>query len=366
MTRSPGLGCGTRSLPQAPPCSLIYALPWGVFCLDTGCPPVRLALTRRKGRRKPGTHKSSSPFPTSTTSPAAHRHAREAAEHVLAEHEEHERQIQQAVDGLRTLPPFERNVPKLLRKLKLQHLCRQTVWRRLTGQTRPAQLAQEKGMLLPLATELVLVEWIKHMGRQGKGFSRTGIRARAMQLGALDKMPGTRWLALFEKRHPDVDFHPPRSLAPSRAQAFNRHVVSGHFTNIKEAMDGVEVSLMFNGDEMGLQRGGGRKCLGKHVAFASDDTVRYQQRSDNLELTTIIDVVCADGTLLVPGFVFAGKNMYEDNWFKHDCIYIHFSSSLAHLYKVSHSRKPDGPITMLPSGGYVTALVHKFVRRNQT
>jgi hypothetical protein len=173
-------------------------------------------------------------------------------------------------------------------------------------------------MLLPMAAELVLCEWIKLQGRQGKPYFRKGIRVRAMQLGGLSKIPGPKWLKGFERRNPSVVFGNGRGLDPRRAQAFNPTNVKNHFNKYAEAKDGIEDADTYNVDEMGLQSGGGRKCLGRHAAFASDDTNRSVQRSDSLELTTIIDVVCADGTKLVPGFVFSGKNQYEERWFDRD------------------------------------------------
>ncbi|KIM59046.1 hypothetical protein SCLCIDRAFT_94999, partial [Scleroderma citrinum Foug A] len=43
----------------------------------------------------------------------------------------------------------------------------------------------------------------------------------------------------------------------------------------------------------------------------------YKFRSDNLELVTIIECVCADGTSLKPGFVFSGKQFHPE-WFQTD------------------------------------------------
>jgi hypothetical protein len=269
-------------------------------------------LTQRKHKRKPG-HPSA---PTlAELSLAAQKRAHEAAEKVLADFDEHERRIQEAVDSLRALPVGERSIPKVLSCLGYPELCRQTVWRRFTGHTTSAHLAQETRMLLSIAIEMVLVAWIKHRGWQGKPPTRYKIRFRAQELGGLENVPGEKWLSLFLNRHPDVKLRPPRPLDPKRAQCFNPTIVKKHFHNVKLAMDGVNERNIYNLDECGIQRGGGRKCLGRQVVFAADDPFCYQRRSENLELTTVIDVVCADGTTLVPGFVFAGKNIFEEKWF---------------------------------------------------
>jgi hypothetical protein len=275
-----------------------------------------MALTQRKSQRKAGS-KRTSPLPA-IVSPAAKRRAEIAHNEILAAHDQHQKDMCRAVEALLNLPLEQRIVPRVLRQMGLGHLCRQTVWRRLIGQTRPALQAQEHGMLITWAAELVLCEWIKLRGHQGRPYFRKGIRARAMQLGGLPKLPGRTWMAGFERRHPDIFLGNGRGLDPRRAQGFNPTVVKNHFDEYAQAKNGVEDQDTYNVDEMGLQAGGGRKCLGRHAAFADGDTNRYVQRSDSLELTTIIDVVCADGSKLVPGFVFTGKNHYEEAWFDRD------------------------------------------------
>jgi hypothetical protein len=275
-------------------------------------PPTMVHLTQRKGKRKA----ANPPTPTpAELSLAVQKRAQEAAAKVLADFNEHERRIQETIDLLRALPSNEHSIPKAIACLGYTELCRQTVWRRFTNHTTSAHLAQEAHMLLSLAIELVLVAWIKHQGRQGKPATRVKIRYWAKELGGLENVPGEKWLMLFLKRHPDVKLRTPRLLDPKRAQCFNPTTVKKHFSDVQVAMDGVEERNIYNLDECGIQRGGGRKCLGRQVAFASDDAFCYQRRSENLELTTVIDVVCADGTAPVPGFVFAGKNVFEEKWF---------------------------------------------------
>ena len=40
----------------------------------------------------------------------------------------------------------------------------------------------------------------------------------------------------------------------------------------------------------------------------------YKLHSGNLQLTTIIECICADGTALPPGFIFPGKQFHK-GWF---------------------------------------------------
>jgi hypothetical protein len=247
--------------------------------------------------------------------PAAERHALGAYKAYLAAYDQRERDTQRVVNHLRSLPPKECSIPAALCRLDLKHLDCTTIWRCLSHDSRPGHTAQEKNKLLPLSTKWVLAEWIKWRGREGLGYDRKTIQARAMELGGLTKVPGRKWMGNFERRHPDIDLNSPRALDPKQSKAFNPSVVKGHFENLAEAMEGVKLCLIANWDEAGVQHSGGQTCLNRHVAFAADDKSRYQHRSDNLELTTILDAVCADGHCLVPGFVFSGKSSYEDSWF---------------------------------------------------
>ncbi|KIM43929.1 hypothetical protein M413DRAFT_68349, partial [Hebeloma cylindrosporum] len=70
-------------------------------------------------------------------------------------------------------------------------------------------------------------------------------------------------------------------------------------------------------DEKGCQRGGGRKASSRKYFVPRARRPKYKQRSANLELVTIIECVCADGTNLKPGFVFQGKE-FSPEWFDVD------------------------------------------------
>jgi hypothetical protein len=92
---------------------------------------------------------------------------------------------------------------------------------------------------------------------------------------------------------------------------------------------------IYNMDEVGIQLGGGRKGSNELYFFSSTDKARYKLKSDDLKLTTILEVVCLDGTsTIAPGFVFAGNQMCP-RWFqvRDDivCVLIIFSAELHHL-----------------------------------
>ncbi|KAF9012163.1 hypothetical protein BDZ89DRAFT_963648, partial [Hymenopellis radicata] len=102
----------------------------------------------------------------------------------------------------------------------------------------------------------------------------------------------------------------PNGLDPKRAKAFNYTTVDAHFKLFHETVNvaGIPCRNLFNMDEIGIQQGGGRNGTREKFFFSSDDKSRYRLQSDDLELVTILETVCADGTAPIqPAFVFQGK-----------------------------------------------------------
>ncbi len=194
-----------------------------------------------------------------------------------------------------------------------------TLRRRLNGILSPTE-ANAKKRLLTDAQEAVLTAWVADLGRKGRGLTRTGIRVKVQEL--CGRKPSDRWVDDFQKRSVaagrGIHYRRPKRLDPTRAKCFNEPTVDKHFRELQEIKDkyNIKVENTYNMDEKGIQLGGGRNGRGNEKTFFStDDTARYKIRSDDLELVTILECVCADGTSLTPGFVFAGAT-FEQEWFE--------------------------------------------------
>ncbi len=106
-------------------------------------------------------------------------------------------------------------------------------------------------------------------------------------------------------------------LDPKRAKAFNYPKVHEHFTMFREIMEknGILWRNVYNMDEKGVQMEGGRKGSHTKYFYAAKDKMQYKIQSDDLQLITIIDCVCADGTAEIgPEFVFPGVTKHPE-WF---------------------------------------------------
>ncbi|THU84575.1 hypothetical protein K435DRAFT_687196, partial [Dendrothele bispora CBS 962.96] len=109
-------------------------------------------------------------------------------------------------------------------------------------------------------------------------------------------------------------------LDPKRAKAFNFTTVNHHFNLLEKLLEerGIPWENVYNMDEKGIQLGGGRKGSQEKYFFARDDKIMYRLQSDELQLVTVLDVVCADGSADVkPCFVFSGTTKCRE-WFEVD------------------------------------------------
>lgn len=77
----------------------------------------------------------------------------------------------------------------------------------------------------------------------------------------------------------------------------------------------IPVENIYNMDEKGCQLGGGRKGRRRKYLFGRRSKARYRVRDGNLELVTIVETVCADGTPLKPYLIFKGVNVMKA-WFQ--------------------------------------------------
>lgn len=133
------------------------------------------------------------------------------------------------------------------------------------------------------------------------------------------KKPSLRWVDRFRVRNKanGICYRRPRYIDPTRAKCFNKPTVKAHFDELRDiiAKHGIKTENTYNMDEKGIQLGGGRNQSSEKGFFSADDTARYKLHSDNLELVTMLECVCADGSSLVPGFIFSGTT-FEKEWFE--------------------------------------------------
>lgn len=191
-----------------------------------------------------------------------------------------------------------------------------TLRRRVQGRTKPRSEAHESQQHLSNSKEKALVDWLNHLSDIGRPVSRRTIVRKVQVVCGLPRRPSRKWLQGFLARNPNLRMGKPSGLDPKRAQAFNEATVERHFELLRRVLEehGIPWSHVYNMDEKGVQRGGGRKANSLRFIIPRNRRPHYKIRSPNLELVTIIECVCADGESLLPGFVFAGKEFHKE-WF---------------------------------------------------
>jgi hypothetical protein len=129
---------------------------------------------------------------------------------------------------------------------------------------------------------------------------------------------------ILTTKNPDIVLSSPCGLDPKRAKAFNRPVVNCYFDKLTSLVEslGIPIKNLYNMDEKGCQRGGRKRSSRRRYFYSRWQRAKYKHRSANLELITIIEAICADGTELKPGFVFPGSSFCPEWFEKHpDIVY---------------------------------------------
>jgi hypothetical protein len=220
-----------------------------------------------------------------------------------------------------------------------------TLRRRHLGLTKAPKDAHEHEAYLSKAQRAGFAAWFRCRATSARPVTQLGFRLQVKALTGF--MPSRAWVSNFEATTPGIVFTAANGLDPRRAACFNSSTISTHFDALKHALDlGITPENIYNFDEQvtlcyyiftlqicllhiqGVQFGGSRNKLRQKFFFGHSDKARYRLRSDNLELVTILDAVCADGTRLEPGFVFQGGQTMEAAWFLADrpnitCVYFH-------------------------------------------
>ena len=198
------------------------------------------------------------------------------------------------------------------------NVCLNTIRNRDSGAHQAAGKGHEAQQLLSPIQEKVLVDWVILLSDTGHCISKRMLQKKAEIL--CGHKPGRTWVYSFLLRHPEIVLGKPSGLDPKRAQAFNKPTVKNHFKLLEAIITkyGIPPENLYNMDEKGVQRGGGRKAQAQKYVVPRGKRPKYKLRSANLELITIVDCVAADGGYLSPGIIFEGKQQYERAWFEVD------------------------------------------------
>jgi len=117
---------------------------------------------------------------------------------------------------------------------------------------------------------------------------------------------GESWPKRFAKRHPDLKMKKTTGLEKARAKALNQFAVDGFFDMLTDVIEEYNIlpGNIYNMDEKGIQLGIGARIT---AMIDSDQKVAYSIEDGNRELVTVIEAICADGSVLHPSVIFQGQ-----------------------------------------------------------
>ncbi|THH16023.1 hypothetical protein EUX98_g9369 [Antrodiella citrinella] len=188
-------------------------------------------------------------------------------------------------------------------------------WQRLKGRALPRKKAFVKYQLFNPQQKEVLKKWVQFLALSGRPLCKRTIAPKIQYL--CGKVLSRRYLY----RHPDLTLGRAIGLDTKQARCFNYQTVQHHFELLQREIDekNIPIQNLYNFDEIGIQLGGGRTSSGElHFFDTHDKTPRYKVNSNSLELVTILESVCTDGSAPIgPAIVLLGVKMHEE-WFTDD------------------------------------------------
>ena len=186
---------------------------------------------------------------------------------------------------------------------------RSTLSRRFNNQTNPTKRATQKSQLLHPQQEKDLVIFINKKTEQGIPPTTAMVRNCAEQLA--QKRPGNSWCQRFVDRHSDILSKGFLSTIDSQrkgADSKRQYELYFNLVQQKIAQYSILQSNTYNMDEKGFSLGSMNK---HHRIFNRIAVDRHRiigaTEPGNREWITILATICADGTWIPPGIIFAGK-----------------------------------------------------------
>ncbi|KAF7335119.1 CENP-B protein [Mycena venus] len=201
-----------------------------------------------------------------------------------------------------------------------------TVWHRQHGR-RNRRKAHTEEQSLSVAEEDEIIEWLKELDRWRLHLRRGLVIQRAQSIleskaarsaSPLSTHVGVNWFTHFLKRHPDLRTALSQRKDISRSKAEHDPVrMAAFYTNLSHAYAppyNIKPENLYNVDEKGFMMGISAR---EHVVvFRRTEMDRKMGRrpngplvpqDGNREIVTVIDCVCADGSVLSPFIIMKGK-----------------------------------------------------------
>lgn len=131
-------------------------------------------------------------------------------------------------------------------------------------------------------------------------------RSVAEAAGEISGKPvGEVWPKRFCKRHLDLKMKKTTGLEKAHAKALNRFAVDEFFDMLADVIKEYDIlpENLYNMDEKGIQLGIGARIT---AMVDRDQKIVHSIEDRNRELVTVIECICADGSILHSSVIFQG------------------------------------------------------------
>jgi len=198
---------------------------------------------------------------------------------------------------------------------------RQTLYDRLDGKL-PRNKAHETEQLLSQAEEKELVRWItrltitgypprydtlREMAEEIRKRRVKNINENGLELVTYDDI-GKQWVARFLRRHSELASVRPRSIDAVRVKDTSPARLQRWFDDLEKAVAeyNIKPENMYNMDESGFAIG--EKEAGRCIINAQVRQ-KFQAKPGRQEWVSVVECVCADGSVIPPLFIFRAENL---------------------------------------------------------
>jgi hypothetical protein len=218
------------------------------------------------------------------------------------------------------------------RALGLRH---QTVLKRVNGGLSRMKARQTQQLLTQIQEE-TLLKWIKCLTISGYAPSHRILREVADEVRTdrrrvfnpnepfqqSERIPdyplGQDWVPRFVQRHPHLKVRQGRRIEVQRMNGVTIPVVKAWFDAYKDLLIRmkIEEKNIYNMDETGFSIG---TMDSTRVIVDSTLHTRFQAHPGRQEWVSVVECICADGTLIEPLVIFKGQNVLQ-SWVPNEVI----------------------------------------------
>jgi hypothetical protein len=264
-----------------------------------------------------------------------------------------------------------------------------TVLKRVNGGLSRSQARQQQ-QKLSRAQENVLLKWIKQLtisgyspGHQLVKEMAEEVRSRRtydlddVSLNSLELPPqytlGNEWVSRFIQRHPHLKVAIGRRIESVRIDGATKQVLKEWFDAYKEIVSEQKIKQenTYNMDESGFSIG---TMESTRIILDSTLRTKHQAHPGRQEWVSMIECICADGTILPPLGIFKGKNILQswipnkvlNKWFfsantKGWTSNLHGLEWLKRIFEPTTQAKANGQQRLLICDGHDSHISGSFI-----